>query len=83
MISPARTSQEGSCLVLIDYDNAFPPSRERSDDEIAVQVASWLQELAARYAQVSAFEVRLYGGWYDDKDLSLDPPMNLGWAVLA
>lgn len=58
------------CLVLVDYDNAFPPNRGLSDDEIAVEVGRWLQELAARYAQVSTFEVRLYGGWYDDNDLS-------------
>ncbi|WP_341946719.1 hypothetical protein [Microbacterium sp. LWH11-1.2] len=66
----ARPSEDGTCLVLVDYDNAFPPNRDMSDGEIAVEVARWLQELAARHPQLGAFEVRLYGGWYDDNDLS-------------
>ncbi|WP_243226102.1 hypothetical protein [Microbacterium sp. CIAB417] len=59
-----------TCLVLIDYDNAFPPNRGMSEDEIAVEVARWLQELASRHVRLTHFEVRLYGGWYDERDLS-------------
>ena len=56
--------------MLVDYDNAFPPGRALSDEEIALDVTRWLQSLSARYTEVGRFEVRLYGGWYDDANLS-------------
>lgn len=69
-MSPVIPDADETCLVLVDYDNAFPPGRGMSEDEIAVEVARWLQELASRHVRLTHFEVRLYGGWYDERDLS-------------
>jgi len=66
----AGVGESGTCLVLVDYDNAFPPGRRLSDEEIALEVGHWLQMLAARHPEVDRFEIRLYGGWYDESDLS-------------
>lgn len=66
----AVASESGTCLVLVDYDNAFPPGRALSDEEIALEVVHWLQKLSAMHPKVDRFEVRLYGGWYDESDLS-------------
>lgn len=60
----------GACLILVDYDNAFPPSARLSDGEISLEVERWLQKLSVHFPYVATFEVRLYGGWYDDRDLS-------------
>lgn len=60
----------GACLVLVDYDNAFPPSAAHTDQEISLRVERWLRRLSALMPLVELFEVRLYGGWYDDQDLS-------------
>lgn len=59
-----------ACLVLVDYDNAFPPSSALSDEEIALEVSRWLRDLSARHETVGRFDIRLYGGWYDASDLS-------------
>lgn len=69
-MSSVTPNDDGTCLVLVDYDNAFPPGRDMSEDEIAVEVGRWLQELASRHVRLGRFDVRLYGGWYDDRDLS-------------
>jgi hypothetical protein len=59
-----------ACLVLVDYDNALPPSAGLSDEEVVHEVERWLRVVADLYPSVERFEVRLYGGWYDDADLS-------------
>lgn len=66
----AVVSGERTCIVLVDYDNAFPPGLGLTDEEVAVDVAAWLRKLADRYPTIDRFEVRLYGGWYDYQDLS-------------
>lgn len=60
----------GVCLVAVDYDNAFPPSTEFTPEEISQRMTTWLQLLETRLPTIGQFEIRLYGGWYDDLDLS-------------
>jgi NYN domain len=59
-----------TCVVLVDYDNAFPPSAGFSDEEVAHAFEGWLRQLAGHFPDAEHFEVRLYGGWYDDANLS-------------
>lgn len=68
--SPRGAGYERACLVLVDYDNAFPPNREPSDEEVAHEVARWLQQLSDRDPRLERFTLRLYGGWYDEIGLS-------------
>lgn len=70
MGSSAEVSEAHACLVLVDYDNAFPPNARLSDEEISREVEGWLQRLSLHFPNVTTFEVRLYGGWYDEQDLS-------------
>ncbi|QEA28230.1 NYN domain-containing protein [Microbacterium sp. CBA3102] len=60
----------GVCLIAVDYDNAFPPSTSFTAEEVSQRVTRWLQLLESLLPSISQFEVRLYGGWYDDLDLS-------------
>lgn len=68
-VAPAGLD-ENACLVLVDYDNAFPPNAKMQPEEIAVQVERWLRQIASAYRDLRTFEVRMYGGWYDDQNLS-------------
>lgn len=70
MTSVVLPSETGTCLVLVDYDNAFPPNQSFTDEEIAHDVETWIRRLSGRFPDIARFEVRLYGGWYDDADLS-------------
>lgn len=70
MTSIGAEEQVDTCLVLVDYDNAFPSNVGFSDEEIALEVGGWLRKISAHYPNAAKFEIRLYGGWYDDKDLS-------------
>lgn len=70
MESVLKRTDAKSCLILVDYDNAFPPSNELSDSEIALSVTGWLRSLATKYPGVARFDIRLYGGWYDAANLS-------------
>lgn len=70
MTSTGSAVSPAACLVLVDYDNAFPPNANLSDDEIALDVEQWLRRLSERYPRAERFDIRLYGGWYDDRDLS-------------
>lgn len=70
MISSGDGSSGETCLILVDYDNAFPPSAAFSDQEIALAVETWLRDIATRMPTVARLDVRLYGGWYDESDLS-------------
>lgn len=70
MVSPVRQRSIETCLILVDYDNAFPPNAAMSDQEVSVEVTRWLQDLSLHFPELDTFEVRLYGGWYDDTDLS-------------
>lgn len=70
MTSTGSANNSGVCLILIDYDNAFPPNARLSDEEITLDVERWLRQVAERYPKSESFEMRLYGGWYDDRDLS-------------
>jgi hypothetical protein len=69
-MSTGDAVNSGVCLILIDYDNAFPPNADLSDDEIALDVERLLRRFSDRYPNASRFEVRLYGGWYDESNLS-------------
>ena len=60
----------GVCLVAVDYDNAFPPSTDFTPEEVSQRMTTWLQLLENLLPDVGQFDVRLYGGWYDDLDLS-------------
>lgn len=70
MTSTASAVSTGGCLVLVDYDNAFPPNAALSDQEIVQEMERWLRLLSDRYRDAATYEVRLYGGWYDESDLS-------------
>lgn len=70
MISSGDAAYGETCLVLVDYDNAFPPNAAFSDQEIALTVETWLRDIATRMPTVARLDVRLYGGWYDESDLS-------------
>jgi hypothetical protein len=59
-----------TCVILVDYDNAFPPSAGFSDEEVTHRFEVWLQQLSGHFPNAEHFQVRLYGGWYDDEDLS-------------
>lgn len=56
--------------MLVDYDNAFPPSSEITTEQVSVRFESWLRYLTVKIPALDLFEVRLYGGWYDSSDLS-------------
>lgn len=70
MTSVVEPGGERTCLVLVDYDNAFPPSEPLTPEEVALEVELWIRRLSTRYTDVARIEMRLYGGWYDDADLS-------------
>lgn len=78
MHSPPDSEDDCTCLVLVDYDNAFPPSAELSDDEIAADFGEWLERLLSNYPAITRFDIRFYGGWYNETGLSLDPPIGFG-----
>lgn len=70
MHSPPDSEDDCTCLVLVDYDNAFPPSAELSDDEIAADFGEWLERLLSNYPAITRFDIRFYGGWYNETGLS-------------